>query len=293
MKPPARKPNRASQGSAAEGRRHTAAPPTGAAPRDRWPVVLAVLFVIAFAWRAAYLIRLAASPLGGSLSEDSIIYWRWAGVLLDRGLWGRHPFFLGPLYPYALAALRVVVGNSVHAVLVIQALWGAAAAALLADAARRLTRPAIGVAVGAAIAFHEMAVFFDGLVLMESLLFFLEALLIWWVVSGAWQSGRATALATLGALIGSITEARATSALLLLPALLLVARRQGLGGRAATARVGLVLAGFAVVTLPVAVRNFAVGGEWIPFTYNGGVYPFVGKKTQAAGAFSHPTRTHT
>jgi len=249
------------------------------------------LFVIAFAWRAAYLIRLAGSPLGGSLSEDSIIYWRWAGVLLDRGLWGQHPFFLGPLYPYALAALRVVVGNSVHAVLVIQALWGAAAAALLADAARRMTRPAIGVAVGAVIAFHEMAVFFDGLVLMESLLFFLEALLIWWVVRGGWQSGRATALAALGALIGLITEARATSALLLLPALLLVARGQGLRGRAAMARVGLLLAGFAVVTLPVAVRNFAVGGEWIPFTYNGGFNLYVGNNPEAAGSFTSVTGT--
>src|SRR6185295_18743467 len=123
MKPPARRPNRPVGGSAAEGRRHTT--PPRAAPRDRWRVALALLFVIAFAWRAAYLIRLAGSPLGGSLSEDSIIYWRWAGVLLDRGLWGQHPFFLGPLYPYALAALRVVVGNSVHGVLVIQALWGA------------------------------------------------------------------------------------------------------------------------------------------------------------------------
>ena len=273
------------------GRERARVPAPSARSRLSWRAVLAIVFALAFAWRLAYLFRLAASPLGGSLSEDSIIYWRWAGALLERGPWGHNPFFLGPLYPYLLAVLRLVVGDSVQAVLVVQAAAGAAAAVLLADAARRLTRPALGVAVGVMVALYEMAVFFDGLVLMESLLFLLEALLIAWVVRGAWPAARAAALAGLGGLIGVMAEARATSALLLLPAALLIARGADASARGVAKRLGLLLAGFALVALPVAVRNFALGGEWIPFTYNGGFNLYVGNNPEATGSFTSVTGT--
>ena len=139
-----------------------------------WPLYLAALFVVAFLWRLAYLNRLDHSVLAGSLTLDSGIYWKWADFQRSHGLAGSHPFFLGPLYPYVLAGVRALVGDSIPAVLRVQALWGAAATTLIAGAAGRLTRPAIGAIVGLLICFYEMAVYFDGLILMESLLFFLE-----------------------------------------------------------------------------------------------------------------------
>ena len=237
----------------------------------------------------AYLLRLGASPLGGSLSEDSAIYWRWAGVLLQQGAWGSNPFFLGPLYPYVLAGLRVAVGESITAVLVFQALWGAAAAALLADAARRLTGPVLGLMVGVLVAGYEMAVFFDGLVLMESLLFFLEALLIWGVVRE--RGPHWVRLALAGILIGLLAQGRATSALLLLPAGIFLVPEPGRPAGTALARAAVLLAGFALVALPVAFRNRAVSGEWIPFTYNGGFNLYVGNNPEANGSFVSVTGT--
>lgn len=264
----------------------------GESGRGAWLLILAGILVLAWGWRVAYLGRLAQSPLAGTLIEDSNTYWEWARYLVRSGPLGHHPFFLGPLYPYALALLRAVLGDSIGGVLQVQALWGAAAAALLADAARRLARPAIGVVVGLLVAFYRMAVFFDGLILMESLLFFLESVLLWWVVVGGWVPPRRIALAGVGLLVGLLAEGRATAALLLAPAALTLVPWSRASWRAGLGSVLALGAGFALVVAPVAIRNAAVSGEWIPFTYNFGYNLYVGNHPEATGGFSLITGTH-
>ncbi|MBI5711039.1 MAG: glycosyltransferase family 39 protein [Candidatus Eisenbacteria bacterium] len=219
---------------------------------------------------------------------DAYAYWHWADSLLRSGPLGHNPFFLGPLYPYLLAGLRTLFGDSVHAVLIVQATWGALAALLLADAARRLTRPAVGFAVGLVAAFYEMSVFFDGLVLMESLLFVLEAFLLWWIVRRHADESWVTP-ATAGLVVGLLAQGRATSALLLLPAALAVLppMRAGLGR--ILARTGVLLGVFALVCLPAAARNYVVAHEWIPFTYNLGCNLYIGNGPGATGGFWHAT----
>ena len=123
-------------------------------PGAWWPLAAGLLFLLALVWRADFLRRLAATPLGGSLAQDAQTYWDWSGFLRAHGLLGTNPFFLGPLYPYVLAGLRALVGDSVSGVLVVQALWGSLAVVLLADAARRLTSAGIGLAVGLFMAFY-------------------------------------------------------------------------------------------------------------------------------------------
>jgi tetratricopeptide (TPR) repeat protein len=94
-----------------------------------------------------------------------------------------------------------------------------------------------------------------------------------------------------GALVGLLAEGRATSALLLLPALALALPAEP-GRRRAWARSALALvSGFSLITAPVALRNFAVGGEWIPFTYNLGFNLYVGNNPGATGGFVYTTGT--
>jgi len=263
----------------------------------RWPLALAALFLLAWIWRELYLQRLSHTVLAGDLTEDSRTYWTWAKLLVEHGFLGKNPFFLGPLYPYVLALLRLAFGDSIGAVLQVQAVWGALAAVLLADAGRRLTRPAIGLALGVVVALHPMAVFFDGLVLMESLVFFLESLLLWWIVRpGNAQHSPGVLLAT-GALIALIAEGRATAALLLLPAALFLPpwRSQAAPAPKSRARlarsIATLAAGFALVALPVAARTWAVSREWIPFTYNFGFNLYAGNNPEAAGGFNSITQT--
>lgn len=259
-----------------------AAAPAPSRPAWRW--LLLALFLAAWAWRFYYLRRLAHSPLAGSLNADALCYWEWAAFLLRAGPVGRNPFYMGPLYPYMLALLRLVFKDAMGPVLLVQATWGAAATVLLADAARRLTRPAAGLAIGILVAGYSMAVFFDGLVLMESLLFFLESLLLWVIVRESWNAPRRAALVSTGLLIGLLAEGRATASALLVPLAVLIFRSAS-SARDAARRVALVIAVYVAVCAPAAIRNHAVSGEWIPFTYNLGFNLFVGNNPEAIGSY--------
>lgn len=256
-----------------------------------WRATLAAIFVVALLWRLAYLARLAQSPLEGSLVSDARSYWDWATYLLGHGFRGGQPFFLAPLYPYVLAALRLVLGDDPHRLLVVQAVWGSLAAVLLADAARRLTRPALGAVVGLAVAFARMAVFFDGLFLVESLLFALAAFALWWLVRGAAAPPSLRWALVLGALLGALAQGRATAAVLVVPALVLLAELAGGWRRAGRAQAAL-LAGFAVLCAPAAIHNARSAGAWIPFTYSGGYNLYVGNNPGANGSFVGVTGTH-
>ncbi len=284
--PPARRATRTQ-------RTPRATPSAGTAGRARW-VALALplaVFVVAWLWRVLYLARLARTPLAGSLVMDARSYWDWSEVLLRDGPLGHHAFFLGPLYPYVLAALRGVLGDSIPAVLQVQALWGAVAVALLTDAARRLTRPGVALVLGLLLAFYQAAVFFDGLVLMESLVFALEALLVWLVARGDWERAGPREFALLGALLALLAQGRATAALLVPVALLTLLRWRGGAARASGVRAAALLATFALLCAPTALRNRAVSGEWIPFTYNLGYNLYVGANPDANGSWGSITGT--
>ncbi len=270
---------------------HRAPGAAGARPTGAWgvPAMLAGVGAVALLWRMLYLSRLEASPLAGALFSDSLSYWEWSRLIVANGPVGNHAFFLGPLYAYVLALLRLLGAGEALAVLRMQALCGAAAAVLLADAVRRLTSWRWGLAAGLAVALHPMVVFFDGLVLQESLLFAVEAALLWWVVARDPRTAPPWAWAVTGALVGLLAQGRATSLALLAPAALALGAVAG--GRARVVRAAVMLAACAALALPAALHNRAATGEWIPFTYSGGYNLRVGNNPTANGTFVPITLT--
>jgi tetratricopeptide (TPR) repeat protein len=250
-----------------------------------WRLALGALFLASLAWRLAYLARLSASPLSGTLRGDERVYWDWATFLLGHGFRGTNAFFLGPLYPYFLGVARLVLGSRVQSILVLQVVMGSVSVVLLADAAKKLSRTWVALFVGGVLAFYEMSVLFDGLILMESLVFLLEALLIWlWVRAVAKPSGFAT-FAVIGLVTGLIAEGRATGALLLVPCVWLAFRLSAKSRREPMLRMGIVIATFLVVMLPAALWNASASREFIPFTYNFGYNLYVGNNRDANGGY--------
>ena len=251
--------------------------------KPRWQ--LAGVFVLALLFRVWVLIRLARTPLLDSLRSDSEVYWGWAAMLRQQGWIGHNPFFLAPLYPYWLALVQHVTGPSVLGILLVQAVLGALAAVLLANAAARLTSPRVGLVIGVLVAGCQSAILFDSLILMESLLFAMECLLLWLVVRWPWDSRPVAGAAWAGAIIGIAAYGRGTELLLLLPLCLLLwrvagSRRQALvAGGAAT----LVIA---LLALPGLIRHRVLVGEWIPYTYSGGMNLYIGNGPQANGTYS-------
>jgi hypothetical protein len=249
-------------------------------------LIAPVVLLFALGWRLAYLNRLALTPLAGTLRGDEQSYWQWATYLAGHGFAGTNPFFQGPLYPYVLAGLLRWLRLSTGQVLVAQALWGAVAVALLTDAIRRIVGRPYALWLGIIVAVNTVWVFFDGLVLAESLLLFLESLLLWlWSLQH--ERGSGVLLSALsGLVIGLLAQGRATAVMFLLPQILLIRRVEQLRGRPWVRSAAVSLLMFVATVIPTTAWNYARTHTFMPFTYNGGINLFIGNSADADGTFS-------
>lgn len=241
-------------------------------------------FLLALGLRLDFGARIQRSILANSLISDSAAYWDWSSFLMipDHGPEG--PYFLGPLYPHVLAVVRRLIADRVSAVIALQAVWGALAVASLTLAASRVTRLAGAAAVGVLLAGYEMLVYFDTLVLSESLLIALQSLLLLIVVMIDWKALRWRDVLALGLVIGVMAQGRATAMALALPVVLGI--YAGAGRTLRAARLAAVFAGaLCCCAIPSAIHNFRVTGEWIPFTYNLGYNLYIGNHPGATGSF--------
>src|SRR5690349_19366263 len=97
--------------------RRERAPRGRVARRAPW-VAPSAWFALAAAWRLAYLARLGHTAFADSLDADSRIYWDWSSAILSQGVVPPAPFFLAPLYPYALALWRALGAHTLGQALV-------------------------------------------------------------------------------------------------------------------------------------------------------------------------------
>ncbi|MCC6348585.1 MAG: tetratricopeptide repeat protein [Candidatus Eisenbacteria bacterium] len=223
--------------------------------------------------------------LGGTLAADSQSYWDWATQLLQSSR-QTGPFFLAPLYPYALAGVRRVLGDSWLAVVCLQAIGGSLGVALLGDVARKLSSPVIGGVVGLVVACFAPLILHDNLILSESLLFLLGACWVWIATWDAENGRRLGKYVVLGVLTGLLAIGRGTQLVLLLALPFgLSSRASRLAGTALAAVVALL------VVAPVTLHNYRACHELIPTTYSAGYNMAVGFGPGATGGFAPPTGT--
>ncbi len=230
--------------------------------------------------------RLLGTPLAELREADAEAYWRWSGALLESGGRGDAPFFLGPLYPYALALVRAFAGHSVAVVLGLQCIAGAVAIGLLTLAAQRLAGRTAAAAVGLMLAANASWTFFDLLVLSESLQLALGSALLAVMVAWRWEERPRAGAALAGALVGLLALARPSSALLLLPLVALFAARlprRAIGGASLVSALAI-----AACAAPATWHHARVSGEFVPWTYSGGFNLFVGHGPWANGTWSMP-----
>jgi 4-amino-4-deoxy-L-arabinose transferase-like glycosyltransferase len=224
------------------------------------------------------------------LDSDPAIFWAWSGRILHGEITGSQPFFFGPLYAYGLAIARLLSPSSVELILLIQYVLGSVSVVLIADAVRRLVSLRAAIAVGVLLALNPMLVFFDSLVLMEGLLIFVQALLLWIVVRSDQRlmGWKRTILA--GALVGTLAQGRAIYGLLLVPLMIHLVRIAETRRDRIRASLALAAGAAAIMSLSL-IHNVRAGGEWIPFTYSFGYNLYVGNHPNASGTFSTITGT--
>jgi tetratricopeptide (TPR) repeat protein len=219
------------------------------------------------------------------LVGDAERYDEWARAIASGDWVGSGVFYQTPLYPYLLGLVFSAVGHSLLAVRLLQAGAAALACVLVAVAGRNFVNARVGVVAGALLALYPEAIFFDGLLQKSSLdLLLMSALLC---AASVFQRTRRTVwLAIAGVVVGLLILNR-ENALLLPPVLALwiwfsfdpASPRQRARWIALTAFATIV------VLAPVALRNYAVGGEFIVSTSQFGPNFYIGNRTGASGAY--------
>jgi 4-amino-4-deoxy-L-arabinose transferase-like glycosyltransferase len=247
--------------------------------------IVAALSGLALLARVLNVLASRDSPFFEYLPVDCGEYDEW-GQAIAAGEWlGSEIFYQDPLYPYFLGVFYSVFGRHLTALLLFQALLGALNVPLVYGIARRLWNERVALLTAALVALYAPFVFYDGLVLKT----FLEVLLLntsLYALLRASESApgepslRTWALAAGVALgVGALTRA---NFLLLVPvvlAWLFVYPPWPEGGRQRSRQLGITLSlllGIALAILPVTIRNYVVGDEFVLITSQGGQNLYTG-----------------
>jgi tetratricopeptide (TPR) repeat protein len=280
--------------------------------RPKW-LAPAAIFFLALVLRVVHVWQLQPSPFFEVLLGDAHGYDEWARRIAGGEWIGHDVFYQAPLYPYFLGVIYAVAGHHLLVVRLIQAAIGAGSCALLCLAGRRLFSPAVGVAAGIGLAVYAPAIFFDGLLQKSVLdLFFLSSSL--WLISllferrddrGLWLSlgvamgalslTRENALVFIVVILGwcliganvRLKPDATTDRKVRLKADTTTAKKKTgvVSGVSRTGQAAAFMLGLAIVLLPVAIRNYAVGGGFYLTTSQFGPNFFIGNNANADGTY--------
>ncbi len=248
----------------------------GATPSRRWNLLLAV-GLVALVLRLTYLSQISNAPFFDLRSGDAEAYHQWA-LRIAGGDWlGKEVFYQAPLYPYFLALVYNVLGDGAAMVRVIQAAIGAGSCVFLAAAGVALFGE-WGAIAGVLLAIYPAAIFLDELLEKSALVTFLTVALLF-VISARTVRFREFLA---GVVLGLLALTRENALLLVIPVVVwFLPGQRRLFWQPATA----VLAGCALVLLPIAARNYAVGGAFHLTTSQFGPNFYIGNHAGARGLY--------
>jgi len=318
----------------AQSQRHTDARPRVRSPRterrgflSRIPAgwLAGFVFAAAFVVRLVYVSQLGDAPFFYNPVGDSKIYHERALEIAAGDLVGRDAYFhSSPFYPYFLALVYRVFGVNLWLVRLIQIIIGSLNCVLVYWLARRLAGELRGppLLAGLFAAFYGTLVFFDGDLLMITLVLFFVLLSVLLLVTGddLWRASRETGKHRSRDGSGAETarphgEENITASRFPVWALFLIAGVSlGVAGLGkpnvlvfAPFALWWILTGFQrgiipqrwpfavvftvgvlVAVLPITARNYAVSGDFVLVSSNAGVNLFIGNNDQATGIFLLP-----
>jgi Flp pilus assembly protein TadD len=248
-----------------------------------------LLFGLAFAVRAVYLLELRGEVVVEVLIGDGYGYDQWARALVAGDSRAPAVFYQAPLYPYFLAGVYRLTGGSIAAVLWLQAALGALACVLLGLAGRRFFGARAGWLAGGLLAIYPYALFYGGLVEKSALALVCLCLLLL-LLGHARDDPRARLPFAAGLALGALSLLR-ENALALLPviAVWLLVEPRSAARRARALRAAAACAGTLLMLAPVAWRNAAHGGGGLlPTTFQLGTNLYAGNYHGSSGRYVPP-----
>lgn len=244
-----------------------------------------LVFLAAFALRAAFLLQWLRLPYLGALNSDAWSYDRWAMAIARGGLVRSAAFSQSPLYPYLLGGVYRLFGHHVAGALWLQVLADSLTCVLAMRLGERAFGERAGLWTGLLAAFYRPLIFAAAVPGKETLAVLAAAALALLALRAA-ESGRRRDyfLAGLACGLGALLR---TNMLLLLPAALLWAwpRRRAAFWKSAVLPSAL---GCALAVLPAALHNWAASRDFVLITSNGGYTFYLGNNPCATGTLAYP-----
>jgi hypothetical protein len=189
-----------------------------------------------------------AAARGGGISPEELLWDRWLGV---------PAFYQDPLYAYLIALTYRVAEPDPRYVLAWQMALGVLTVVLVWRLARRYFGHTVAVCAGALALLNGPLVFYEMLLLRDSLLVCAGLMLIW-LTDRAWRGSGPARFGVLGFAMGVSLLLKSTFALLVFGVLVATAVRFRDQRRTLFGRGGAMLAGLLIPLTLLAARNVAV-----------------------------------
>ncbi|NIN01053.1 MAG: tetratricopeptide repeat protein [candidate division Zixibacteria bacterium] len=247
-----------------------------------WPLLI---FALAFLVRFAYLTQIKVSlpsfyaPNMDELYHDILAQ----NIAFGEGM-GSEPFFKGPLYVYLLAYIYKIFGHNYYIPRFLQMIMGSLSCLFVFLIARKLFNRTVGVISGTIAAFYATLIFYDGELMIESLVIFLDLVLIYLLVSLSDKSSLKRWLGC-GAVLGLSAIAR-PNVLIFAPFVLLwmfLGFKDKLKSKAILSRWAIFCLGVLLLVFPVTLRNLVVGKDLVLIGWQGGHNFYLGNNPEASG----------
>jgi tetratricopeptide (TPR) repeat protein len=261
----------------------------------------ALVFVVALAVRLLHVWQIRSAPFFTALMGDAHGYDEWARRIAGGEWIGSEVFYQAPLYPYFLGVLYATMGHSLLAVRVVQAVVGSISCLLVALTGQRLFSSRVGLIGGLGLALYAPAIFFDGVIQKSVLDVFFVSLALWLLSGLVDRPSNLRGWLALGIALGGLSLTRENALVLIVVIALWGIWRLsgsrlwavGSGPKDAEPKpkaqslrpIGVFAAGLAIVLLPVALRNYAVGGGFYLTTAQFGPNFYIGNNPSADGTY--------
>ena len=249
------------------------------------------IWLVAFGLRAVFVLQMRDSPLFAHPIMDELYHDQWAQAIADGKTYIEGPYFRAPLYPLFLATIYKVFGHGFLLPRLIQAALGAFSCVLLFLIGRRIFSRTVSVVAAFVAAGYWVLIYFDGELLIPSLVVFLDLLLIW-LLLGLDRKPQSPGFVLAGMVLGASAIAR-PNILLFAPVIalwLLVRHRHQL--RQAIGYVSLLAIGCFMLILPVTIRNYAAGNDFVLISSQAGVNFYIGNNPDSDGSTAIVPGTH-
>ena len=242
------------------------------------------LFLFSFLLRLIYLLQVKSNPFFYNLSLDPLFHDLWAQAVASGDWVGQGVFFRAPFYPYFLGLIYKVIGHDLLVVRLIQHIIGSVSVVLVYLLARRLFGRRTAFISGILASTYWIFIYFEGELLLDFLLVFLDVLLILLLYRAADRPGFRNWFGA-GIILGFSAITR-PNILIFVPFILLwlFIRFHSQKSKLFCLRSwAFVCLGAGLVILPVTIRNYLVGRDFVFIASQGGINFFIGNNPHADG----------